>query len=322
MVTPKREVKRPKLPCDTCPNRYDCGFKGEFLGRRLLAKAHFDRMKSRLAEERRLTDFIKMGVPKDHYAVLVMEEYKDVFKRDEDAFLRSAEMALRERLPKLTHWCDITKGLGPKSFVTFAGFICPYRAETVGDVRALFMFMPGTKKKKGRKTPGNPFAKGKHWMFVKSLIMAQDSYYYPYYKAKKVYLENNPRRSREVERITVGRRVKEVVREYSWPPFGEIFEDPTKCPKFEDCEDARRWRAERLKKDKVKPPGCKGHRDGIARMWLGGVLLGNALEVLREEEGLPVGNIRVHRNYIAPKEHKDQLPDEELIRRIEEGRFE
>ena len=118
--------------------------------------------------------------------------------------------------------------------------------------------------------------------------MQRDDYYYPIYQRKKEYYLNNER-----EVFMDGKWVK-------WPPFKEIIEDPTKCPRYEECMQRIIAKAKRLGRKPKKPP-CKLHLDNMAKRFLMGILVSHAAQLMREAEGLSVENFLAHRNYIPPK---------------------
>jgi len=50
-----------------------------------------------------------------------------------------------------------------------------------------------------------------------------------------------------------------------------------------------------------------------------GILVSNAVELMREAEGLPTDNFKAHHNYIYPKEHPDETPSPAILKSIKEG---
>ena len=188
------------------------------------------------------------------------------------------------------------RGMGPVAAIAFLAFINPFEASTAGRAKAYLGLYPGARLRRGSRASWNPRGRGRVRLIARGVIMAKDAYYRPLYEAKKRYYLENPR----VEGTGPG-----AVR---WPPFKEILEDPSKCPKYEAC-------AGRI--GRGRPP-CRAHLDNMARRWLASLLVSHAAELMKRAEGLPVDSFLAHRGYIPPKRHPEEAP-EELLERIAGG---
>jgi len=161
-----------------------------------------------------------------------------------------------------------------------SGKINPYKAQTVGQAKAFFGVAPGLGLRSGKRAGFDPAAKGRGWLIVRGVIMAD---YYLNVRGMKRFID-----------------------------------DPTLCPDYESCGKRLRAKAKRLERAVKKPP-CKAHIDNLAKRFLIGIVLGNALEIMRVHEGLPVDNIRAHHNYIPPKSYPDEVPPQHLLDAIRSG---
>jgi len=208
---------------------------------------------------------------------------------------------------KLLKWCRITKGLGDVAALTFLGYIDANKAITAGKVRAYFGLYPEAKITSGEKVKFNPEAKGRAFILARNVIMAKDPYYAKLYELKKkYYLENE-------------RKILKDGKEITFPPFKKIIENPKICPYYSSCEKRLVEKAKRLGRETKKPP-CKLHCDMMAKIWLAGILVSHAAQLIREYEGLSIKNFLNHHGYIRPKEKEDDTPDKEVIDRILKGR--
>jgi len=104
----------------------------------------------------------------------------------------------------------------------------------------------------------------------------------------------------------------------TWPPFKEIIANPQVCPRYEECLERLKRKAKRLGRKPKKLP-CRLHADQMSKRWLMGILVSNAVELMREAEGLPTDNFKAHHNYIHPKKHPDETPSPAILESIKQG---
>jgi len=104
----------------------------------------------------------------------------------------------------------------------------------------------------------------------------------------------------------------------TWPPFKEIIANPQVCPRYEECLERLKRKAKRLGRKPKKLP-CRLHCDQMSKRWLMGILVSNAVELMREAEGLDVSNFRAHHNYIHPKRDPEETPSPEILENIKRG---
>lgn len=215
---------------------------------------------------------------------------------------------------RIWEWTGVVDGFGDVACLTFLGYVDPFyvhpvkRGLSAGMLKKKLGLAPGQRKERGKGKLGfDPHAKGRFLgVLTTNVIMAKDSYYPELYNAKKDYYMNNTRRVRVNDEWV------------EWPPFKELIEDPTRCPRYESCMERLKRRARRMKRT-TKRPACRKHVDLMSKRWLAGIFTSHALEILREAEGLDVSNLRSHFPYIPPKEFKGQKPTPELLEAIRTG---
>jgi len=251
---------------------------------RYLARAYLDLQHLRIACEARIRKMREQNVPEKILAI--MENYHQTLRREEKKLLNEITLDLKQH--PLWKWCSNVKGLGPVACLIFLGFIDASRADTAGKAKAYFGLIPGAELRSGKRARINPEGKGRIWLLTRNVIMRRDDYYYPKYQEKKNYYLNNARKV-----FLKGEWV-------TWPPFKEILEDPSKCPRYEECIERLVGKAKRVGRKPKKPP-CRGHLDAMAKRWLAGLLVSHATEIMREAEGLPTDNFKAHHDYIKPK---------------------
>jgi len=282
---------------------------------RALCRAYLDLQQLRMAVQSRVRRL--RARPGEEEAAAILEPYVDELSRFERSWLRDAVERMKDH--PLLQWCRKVRGMGDVAALVLRGFVNP-ECNTAGSVWAYFGLVPGQRLRAGQRGGYNPEAKGRGWFIAKNVIMARnpgpkgtpggDCYYKPLYDAKRRYYLEQPR----TERRVVAGRVEWV----KWPPFQEIIDDPSKCPDYEPCKERLRKKAARLGRP-VKRPSCRAHCDNLARRWLLKLLLSNALEIIREAEGLDVSAIRSHRSYIRPKPTEDATPPPSLLEQIARG---
>jgi len=268
-----------------CPYFQRCQLYEDY---RLLARAYLALQRERMAQAARVRKLVERKASED--IIRTMMAHQSRFRADEKAFLEDATTLLKDN--PIFEFAETVKGMG-----IVGGFmllhINPYKANTVGRVKAFAGYAPGLGLKAGRRARFDPSLKGRIWLVTRNIIMARDPYYVPIYQAKKWYYLNTRGMARYIQ-------------------------DPTLCPEYQNCWTRIVKKAQRLKRKPKKLP-CKGHADAMAKHFLAGILLGNALEILREYEGLPVDNIRAHRNYVRPKPFPDATPPKDLLERLKSG---
>jgi len=264
---------------------------------RYLARAYLDLQHLRIACEARIRKMRERDVPEKILAI--MENYYQTLRREERQLLKEITRDLKEH--PLWKWCSNVKGLGPVACLIFLGFISASKADTAGKAKAYFGLIPGAELRSGQKARINPEGKGRIWLLTRNVIMRRDDYYYPLYQQKKqYYMETERKVFLNGEWIT-------------WPPFKEILEDPSNCPRYEECTKRLVEKAKRVGRKPKKPP-CRGHLDAMAKRWLSGILVSNAAELMRRAEGLPVDNYLRHRGYIKPKPVSEPINAENKIK--------
>jgi len=251
---------------------------------RYLARAYLDLQHLRIACEARIRRMREQKVPEN--ILEIMENYSQALRREERRLLNEITHDLKDH--PLWRWCSNVKGLGPVACLTFLGFIDPVKADTAGKAKAYLGLIPGAELRSGRKAKMNPEGKGRIWLLTRNVIMNRDDYYYPLYQKKKQYY------------METARKVFQDGEWITWPPFREILEDPSKCPRYQECVKRLVDKARRLRRKPKKPP-CRAHLDAMAKRWLAGLLVSHATEIMREAHGLPTENFKAHHDYIRPK---------------------
>ena len=237
-----------------------------------LARMYLDIVQLRDSITKRMNS-IEDGNLHSNFAFDTMEHTWNTLTRLRNELLEIANDKLKDHL--LFRWCKNVRGMGTVATLTFLGYINPYKADKASQVRAYFGVIPYQKLESGKKIKWNPEAKGRLWLITRNVLMKRDEYYYPIYlKKKEYYLKERG--------------------------FEKYIENPQLCPRFYECYMRIKAKAERLNREPKKLP-CKAHVDNMAKRYLAGILVSNALEVMRLNEGLDVSNFKNHRNYIPPK---------------------
>jgi hypothetical protein len=256
---------------------------------RLLARTYLALLRERVAAEARVRKLVERKA--ELRLIRIMEVHRDRHKAGEKSFLQDCVSVMKEHA--VFKWAGITKGLGNAgAFMLF--HINPYKAQTVGQAKAFFGIAPELGLKAGKRARFDPVAKGRSWLITRNILMAGDCYYRPLYAAKKFYYLET-------------RGMKEYI------------QNPSLCPQYEACKERLTRKAQRLGRKAKKAP-CRGHVDSLAKRWLMGIVIGNALELMRDYEDLPVENIRSHSLYIRPKPHEDAVPPTEIIEGLKAGK--
>jgi len=283
----KGKCETPPNQRDNCPHYERCQLYENY---RLLARTYLALQRERIAQEARLRKLTEQKA--DPSILQIMEHHATRFRNDEKAFLQDITAILKEH--PIFEWAENVKGLGKVgAFILL--HINPYKAQTVGQAKAFCGLAPELGLHSGRQANFDPRLKGRIWVITRNILMAKDPYYTPIYEAKKqYYLE------------TCG--------------YAEYIKNPQLCPNYQECRQRLINKAKRLGR-KPKPPPCRAHVDNLARRFLAGILIGNALEILRSYEELRVDNIRAHRNYIPPKPHPEAVPPEQTLQNLKTGKI-
>jgi hypothetical protein len=261
------KAEKPRI-CPLCEEQYEWG---------LLGRTYLDLVKDKVRFQARLR-YMEEGT--EPYRI--MAENFSKFKTLLNRFLRDLKPGLREH--PLWEWCQATKGLKYVGALTFISYIRTHvhgkdgsyrEIDTAGKVKAYFGLIPGVRLRSGERVKINVEAKGRLLgVIVPNVIRARDPYYKGIYNMKKQYLLDRE--------------------------FNKYIEDPSLCPRYEECRRRLMEKAARLGRKPKKSP-CKGHVDSMAKRFLGEILVSHAGQLIREGMGLSVGHFKSHRDYLPPK---------------------
>jgi len=247
------------------------------------ARNYLQLQKVRMATDARIRMLKKeaneKGEQPDAAILSLRLQYRKMLFDDEKKALKMAHDVMKDH--PLWTWCEGVKGMGPVAGLTIIGFINPYKATTAGHAKAYLGLIPSKedatvcmKMTSGEQANFNPFAKARVIQVAEKVVMAKDPYYYPLYlKKKRYYMEERG--------------------------MAAYLEDPTLCPRYDECAKKLVAAAKREGR-KPKPPACKGHIDAMAKRWLAELIVSHGLEIMRETEGFDIEVFKLHRGYIPP----------------------
>jgi len=262
-----------------------------YLAMPMFGRNYLDQQQVRISCEHRMRRMKELGFEED-----------DVLYQDQHAQWEAASIAekstLRTAYARLsTHpfyeYCEIIKGYGPVACLTYMCYIDPFKANTAGRAKAYFGVIPEAKLVKGERAHYNLEAKGRTYVMMRNIMMQKDPMYYDLYLKKKSALNDKPRSF-----------INKEGEQEDWPPFEEIIEDPTICPKYQGCL-GKLERAAKREERKPKKPSCTAHLDNLAKRYVWGIMISHATQIMREALGLDISNFRMHKGYISPKLIKD-----------------
>ncbi|MEM4976427.1 MAG: hypothetical protein QXT64_03775 [Desulfurococcaceae archaeon] len=264
---------------------------------RLVAATYEDLLELRKAAK------LRFRVVEAPWAKQMNADYLDRIREDEKWLLEAAKEHFREH--PLWRWgTEVVMGLGARNTLFLLGYASPYMwrlrmdgteeavpVTSAGKIWQYWGLTPAGKLESGVKARHNPKLKGRAWWIATNILMARDPYYTAIYRCKKEYLAK--------------------VR-----GFEEYVSNPSSCPLYASCL-AKLARAAARKGGKPKTPACKAHMDGLAKLYLAKIILSHAWEISARAEGMVIPR---HRSYVRPKAHADDIPDEEALKGILEGR--
>lgn len=257
----------------------------------MFGRNYLDQQHARISSEHRMRRMRELGFKEDD--VLFQDQYAqwEATSLAEKNNLKTAFSRLSNH--PLFKYSQIIKGYGPVACLTYMCYIDPFKAHTAGRAKAYFGVVPKAKREKGKKADYNLEAKGRTWVMLGNIMMQKDPMYYDLYLQKKAKISDESRSFINNE----GDREE-------WPPFSDIIEDPTICPKYQGCAGTL-VRAAKRENRKPRKPSCVAHLDNLAKRYVWGIMISHATQIMREALGLDVSNFKSHKGYIGPKLIKD-----------------